>query len=110
VDNLREWICEIFGDDVVLADGWDDGIVGIAEGWTRDGECIRAAVYDVDLCVRQMTREDGGTCADAREFLEYNAIGPHAEGVLWLHRRPGCDLHTMEADTRDPCSCDACSP
>jgi predicted glycosyl hydrolase (DUF1957 family) len=53
--------------EVVLVDGFDDALVG-TEWYTG------RAIYDVELMIESLMREEGMEMTDAMEFLEYNVL------------------------------------
>ena len=68
--DLRQWIAE-FNPDALLADGFDDAVIGIAE---RCGQSA-LVVYDADACIRILEERDGMTRDDALEFFSFNTLG-----------------------------------
>tara|TARA_R110000824_G_scaffold32222_3_gene104206 strand:- start:9578 stop:9859 length:282 start_codon:yes stop_codon:yes gene_type:complete len=69
MNSIRDWI-EEYEEEILLADGLDDALVGIA---TRFGS-LRVAAYNVDLILAQLV-EDGCTPVEAREYYDFNIIG-----------------------------------
>jgi hypothetical protein len=64
--NLNEAI-EIYGDDLLKMDGFDDCIVGIATG-----KCIESVlIYDRDKVIEKLMKSDM-TYEEAVEYHEYN--------------------------------------
>jgi hypothetical protein len=59
-------------DGVLLADGLDFGLIGVAD---RDG--VRVAVYDADKVVELLMTRDGMDYDDAREFFDFNIAGAY---------------------------------
>jgi len=57
--------------EVLLLDGFDDAIVGVA---SRCGQPL-IAVYGMDRMVRVLVERDGLTEEEAVEHLEYNVLG-----------------------------------
>ena len=83
-DALREWVAE-YNEEALLADGFDDALLGIAE---RCGQPA-LAVYDAGRCIGILV-EQGMTEEEAEEFFSFNVsgawVGPHTPLFLW--RRP----------------------
>jgi len=73
MNRILDWIeeeAEFYEEEILLADGFDDALVGIA---TRFGG-LRLAAYNVDLMLAQLV-EDGCTPVEAREYYDFNIIG-----------------------------------
>jgi hypothetical protein len=74
IDNgehpARRYVGE-WNPDAMMADGFDDALIGIAErcGWPF------LAVYDGMLCVHILMERDGMSREDAEEYLQSNVIG-----------------------------------
>ncbi len=64
-----EDIVESLPDDALLADGFEDALIGVAE--TAEG---LAALYDRAKCIKIPVDRDGMTDDDANEFFDYNVI------------------------------------
>ncbi len=69
-DGLREWISE-FNPEALLADGFEDAIIGVAE------RCSKPAlvVYDAQQCCEILVERDGMTPRDAYEYFSFNTLG-----------------------------------
>lgn len=52
------------------ADGWDDCIVGVKVANRR-----RTLVYDINRMVDTMSRRDGCSEEEAREYIDFNVLG-----------------------------------
>lgn len=65
---LREYLAEIYGDDVVLLDGpeFDGGLVGV----TTDGRLV----YSYDRLVEVLSEVNEWSRGDAVDWIEYNII------------------------------------
>ena len=65
---------ELLGDGAVIlrCPDYADALIGV------DVESGRA-VYDVDVMIDAMMKDDGMSLEDAREWLEYNVISPCAK-------------------------------
>lgn len=86
LDELREWVCE-YNPDALLADGFEDAVIGIAE------RCSQPAlvVYDADKCVELLMQDSDMDEEEAREYFEFNTIGawagPGTPLFLWRYER-----------------------
>ena len=76
IDRIKEWVSE-WNEEALLADGFEDAIVGISERIGREP----IVVYDKDKCIEilaaQMTSddEDDDPYTMAVEYFEFNVIG-----------------------------------
>lgn len=68
--GIREAL-ENMGEEVLLADGFDDALIGVGE---RCGQPL-IAVYDRDKCIEVLMARDGMTYAEAEEFFSFNVVG-----------------------------------
>jgi hypothetical protein len=68
---LRKAIEDIEIGEVLVADGFDDAAIGIAE---RCGQ-PPIVIYDYEACARELVRRDGMSEEEAREFLDFNCVG-----------------------------------
>ena len=95
--RAREWIEEEYYDDeLLLADGFDDAILGVSAHWggLPKGGCTQtlAVAYDYQKCIEILmdgaktpclgdggviTMEGGMTYEDAVEYLEFNTLGAY---------------------------------
>ena len=83
--TVRAWLDDYVnesGEEILLADGFDDALVGYA---TRCGQ-PPIAVYDRVQCLAILIGRDGMTHADAEEFFEVNVAG------AWVGRGTPCFL------------------
>lgn len=71
IDQIKEY-CEEYEIDILLADGFDEAIVGV-------GECFNnpVAIYDYHKCVSILVERDGFTNDEAIEHMEYNVKGSY---------------------------------
>jgi hypothetical protein len=85
IKRFRDWASR-FNDGALLADGFEDAILGVAE------RCSMAplVVYDVGKCIDILMQRDGMTYDDALEFFEFNTLGAWFGEYtpLFLHRYP----------------------
>jgi hypothetical protein len=70
MSKLKEWISQ-YNENALLADGFDDAVIGIAE------RCSQPAlvVYDAQKCIDILAERDGMSLEDAQEFFEFNTLG-----------------------------------
>jgi len=82
-EEIKETLAEC-NPDALLADGFDDALIGIAQ---RCGQPV-LAVYDIDKCVDVLMKRDAMTYEEAREYLEFNSIGAWVgeHTPIWLER------------------------
>ena len=60
-------------DDLIKMDGYDDCIVGVVERFGQDSYFI----YDKDLVLEKLQKENGMSYEDALEYYEYNQLGAY---------------------------------
>ena len=58
--------------DILLADGFDDCFLGVAQRFGFEGE---VAAYDLDMVLDKLVKRDGMTEVEAYEFYEFNFVG-----------------------------------
>jgi hypothetical protein len=68
-DPTFQDIVEALPDDAMLADGFEDALVGMVE--TADG---LVALYDRRKCIKILEDRDDMTEEDAEEYFDYNVI------------------------------------
>lgn len=61
--------------DVVLADGYDDCVIGLTDSWSGSERPLRV-VYSVDRIIAKLVL-DGMSFDDAEEFFEFNVAGAY---------------------------------
>jgi len=81
--NIGEWVAEQ-NEEALLADGFDEAILGIAVRCGKPG----LVVYDAEKCIEILMQRDGMDEEEASEFFEFNVVGTWAgEGTpLFLYR------------------------
>tara|TARA_R110002110_G_scaffold195233_3_gene404591 strand:- start:286 stop:630 length:345 start_codon:yes stop_codon:yes gene_type:complete len=72
VMEIRDSLCEHYGDDLLFADGYDGAIIGVACG--HDSGRV---VYDGEKMVQILVDENKCTYEEALEYLEFNTFGAH---------------------------------
>lgn len=79
------------GEEFLLADGFDDALIGVVEGWWAGNHHRAVTLYDYERCV-QILVEDGMEEGEAREHLDLNALGAYVgEGTpafAVIYRQP----------------------
>jgi len=76
---IIDTIADELEEDIIVADGFDDAIVGITECWEKDGTKTWKAVYHRERCISILI-EDGMDFDEASEYFEYNVAGAYVEG------------------------------
>jgi hypothetical protein len=83
--RVREWLDEGFEGQILLADGFDDALIGCAYSPGRG----YVAVYETEKCV-EILEGRGMTPEEAMEFFEFNVegsdVGPRTP--VYLNRPP----------------------
>ena len=70
LEYLSEWFPE-----TLKADGFDDAIVGTAEGWFGKSQHT-VVCYDYDKCIDILVKQ-GMTMEEADEYLQFNTVGAY---------------------------------
>jgi hypothetical protein len=64
-----------YEDEVLKADGFDDAIIGLAEGWFGNSHhCV--VCYDYQKCL-EILESQGLSVEDAEEWLSFNTLGAY---------------------------------
>jgi hypothetical protein len=72
MEQNNEYFMERLADsDALLADGFEDALIGVTEGM----RCV--AVYDYKKCLEVLMKRDGMTYSDAIEYMDYNVTGAY---------------------------------
>jgi hypothetical protein len=80
---IRAWIDETF-EQVVVADGFDDAILGVATGCGRPDTVIYDTAKVVEILVSQGMAEE-----EAQEYFSFNVEGAYVDGApMYLVRPP----------------------
>ena len=72
-----EEIIELADPEAIIWDGFDEAIIG------RDNR--GRLVYDIDLMVETLTREDEMSEEEALEFLDYNTLNTFVGDLTPIH-------------------------
>lgn len=68
--NNRDALADI-DDDILIADGFDEAIVGVAYAANDN---VYVALYDLDKCLSILVQRDGMTLDEADEYFQFNVI------------------------------------
>ncbi len=83
-DDVRAWIAE-HNEEALLADGFEDAIIGIAERCSKQP----LVVYDAEKCIKILMERDGMEEDEAAEFFQFNTLGAwmgeHTPLFLWKY-------------------------
>ena len=71
-NNLRQRLVDMYGDDLLFADGYDSAIIGVAAGF----DSPRVA-YDAEKMSNILVKDDEMTYEEAWEWLEFNTFGAY---------------------------------
>ena len=69
----REMLADLYGEDLLFMDGYDDCILGVAERFGME----TVVAYDKNKIVEKMMN-DGMDWREAGEFISYNQLGAWA--------------------------------
>jgi hypothetical protein len=67
-DNYPEYI-----NDILLADGFEEAFIGVAESF----DDAPRACYDSAKCIDILIKRDGMDCGEAVEYFEFNVRGAY---------------------------------
>ena len=83
--ELRQMLSDLYDPDIMLIDGMDDAIIGIA---TRPG--LTALIYDRNKIVEILMDRDGMTEEEASEYVSFNIEGAYVgeKGPLVMEPLP----------------------
>ena len=85
-EDIRKWVAT-YNEDALLADGFEDAFIGVAERCSRP----TLAVYDAERCIGILMARDGMTEEGAVEFFNFNTLGAwggeHTPLFLWRYVR-----------------------
>lgn len=73
---------------MLLADGFEDAIIGIAEQFGRN----EIVAYDYDKCVRILMDRDGMTYEEGVEWMQFNVIGSYLNDCM------PCFIHLQDKE------------
>lgn len=81
----RKLLAELYGDDLVLMDGYDDALAGVVFRFGMQP----IACYNKEKVLQIMQDRDGMDYEEALEFYEFNQIG------AWLGDRTPCFIEAL---------------
>jgi hypothetical protein len=90
--KLREHLSAEFDDEILLADGFDDCLIGIAYTWDSNGTREFVAIYSIDKIIKSMMN-DGMSYEDAYEYFDFNIEGGY------VGRRTPIFMHDVPRDS-----------
>lgn len=67
----QELLQELEDNECLLADGFDDALIGITEGMNP------VSVYDVDKCIEVLIRDSKMNHEDAVEYFYFNVVSAY---------------------------------
>ena len=70
--SVREKLSDIYGKELIFADGFDDAIVGVAAGFDSP-----RVVYCYTSMVEVMMKDNDMDYENALEWVEYNTVGSY---------------------------------
>jgi hypothetical protein len=79
-DEIIETLGNMYDGEILLADGFEEALLGYVEGWFPcDGGVSRGvvAMYDTDLCIKILMDRDGMDAGEASEFFSFNVTGAY---------------------------------
>jgi hypothetical protein len=68
MNKLEELFDRYPEEDFMIADGFDDAIIGI------DTQSLRV-IYSVTMCLKVLIEQDGMTLEEAKEYFDFNVSG-----------------------------------
>lgn len=68
--DVQQWIAEN-NPEALLADGFEDAIIGMAERCSQP----MLVVYDADKCIDILVERDGLSYEEAEEYFSFNVTG-----------------------------------
>ena len=81
--NIEEFAEEMGVEGLITADGYDEAFLGVADRFGKEP----VAVYDYDMCIQILMRDNDMDFEEALEFFEYNTIGAFIDDnqPVYLH-------------------------
>jgi len=71
-ENKRETLTELYGDDLLFADGFDGAIAGVACG--HDSGRV---IYDYEKMIELFMKQNNTDYHEAVDFIEFNTVGSY---------------------------------
>jgi hypothetical protein len=76
--DILDQIADELDEPIIVADGFDEALVGITEVWEKDGTKTHRAVYQREGCIAILMEDM--SLDEAEEYFEYNVAGAYVEG------------------------------
>tara|TARA_Y100001973_G_C5186502_1_gene328189 strand:- start:178 stop:438 length:261 start_codon:yes stop_codon:yes gene_type:complete len=70
--SIRKKLSDIYGEELIFADGFDDAIIGVAAGHD-----LQRVVYCYASMVEIMMKDNSISYEDALDWIEYNTVGSY---------------------------------
>ena len=68
--TLEAIVTKFYGEDILIADGFDEAVIGIEINTNR-------LVYDIFKMRELLIKNDGMSSDDAMEYLDFNVLGAY---------------------------------
>ena len=72
MNNIRKRLSNLYGEELLFADGFDDAIIGVSNGCDST-----RVVYCYASMVESCMNESGTSYDDAIEWIEHNTVGSY---------------------------------
>jgi hypothetical protein len=86
--EVKDILAEI-NPDALLADGFEEALVGYTTNFLPRGHCHPVAVYDREKCIRILVKRDKMSYEDAEECFAFNTdgafVGEHGPIFVQFH-------------------------
>lgn len=90
IDDIVAQLVDASDGQALTADGFDSGLIGLAEIWTTAGRSV-VALYDLSICLQVLT-DSGMDPEEAAEYIDYNVtgayVGPYTPAFAIIRRPP----------------------
>ena len=70
--KIKQKLSDIYGEDLIFADGFDDAIIGVATGFDS-----ARVVYCYASMIEVMMKDNNISYEDALDWIEYNTLGSY---------------------------------
>jgi hypothetical protein len=70
ITEIREWVAD-HNEEALLADGFEDAIIGMGERCTQEP----VVIYDADKCLEILQERDSMSEEDATDYFYFNVLG-----------------------------------
>lgn len=89
ITELKEWVAD-YNEEALLADGFEDAVIGIGERCSHDP----VVIYDAEGCIEILIERDGMSEEDAKDYFYFNVLGAwlgkNTPIFVWRINRPPC--------------------